>query len=64
MISMTKYRAIDLDQCSVEQHEYSQNTDKVMFESPDDLIAESHFWKVAVIGSRSLTVVATTEVFV
>ena len=29
MISMTKYRAIDLDQCSVERHEYSQNTDKV-----------------------------------
>ena len=35
-----------------------------MFESPDDLNAESHFREVAVIDSKGLTVVATTEVFV
>ena len=35
-----------------------------MFESPDDWIAENHFLEVAVIDSRGLTVVATTESFV
>ena len=34
-----------------------------MFEYPDDLIAESHFCVVAVIDSRGLTIVATTEYF-
>ena len=35
-----------------------------MFESPDTLIAESRFQEVAVIDSKSLTLVATTEIFV
>ena len=35
-----------------------------MFESPDDLIAESHSWVVTIIDSRSLTVIATNEIFV
>ena len=35
-----------------------------MFELPDDLITENHFWLVAVIVSRGLTIVATTEFFV
>ena len=44
---------------------YALNTDiRLMFESPDDLIAERHFREVAVIDSRGLTVVATTEAFV
>ena len=35
-----------------------------MFQSPDDLIAESHFGEVAVINSKGLTVMAKTEVFI
>ena len=35
-----------------------------MFESSDDFIVESHFWEVAAIDSKGLTVVRTTEAFV
>ena len=35
-----------------------------MFESPDDLMAESHFQMVAEIDIRCLTVMATIEIFV
>ena len=35
-----------------------------MFESPANLIAESHFREVAVTDSKGLTMVVTTEVFV
>ena len=34
-----------------------------MFESLDDFIADSHFRLMAVIDSRELTVMATTEIF-
>ena len=37
---------------------------RLIFESPDYLIAESNFREVAVIDLKSLTVVVTTEVFV
>ena len=35
---------------------------RLMFESPDDLIAESHFQEVVIVGSKSLTVKSITEV--
>ena len=35
-----------------------------MFESRDDLIAESHFREVAVIDARDLNIMATTAVSV
>ena len=35
-----------------------------MFESPDDLTAESHFHIVVVIDLRCLNVMATIEIFV
>ena len=37
---------------------------RLMYESPDDLIANGHFGKVAVIDSKGLIIVVTTEVFV
>ena len=48
----------------MKQHNIHKIQLKSMFESSDDLIAESHFRDVSVIDSRGLTVMAITEVFV